>query len=232
MNAMKEGSYILENSVAIEEISWFANFLNHSVLFAIYSLFIFFSILAANLRINSDIAHRLSAFVRPPKRVSERAVIAIDSLCAQLFGCAKCSSIFIHYLKKNCFACYSMFIIVILLLFFGKREAELMCALSSGKNAILHLKSIWREIISDELMTGEFVYRLEKLIFRLDAIADKIFIKTAKAYNILLECVQLTEQFHSNMNKHKETAFLLLTRLEGCVDDLVQKTHEFRIKAG
>lgn len=76
------------------------------------------------------------------------------------------------------------------------------------------------------------VYRLEKLILRLDAVADKIFIKTAKAHTILIECLQLTEQFHLKINRHRHAAFLLLTHLEGCIDELVQKTNEFRIKAG
>lgn len=96
----------------------------------------------------------------------------------------------------------------------------------------MHLNSLWREIIATGKPSGEMVYRLEKLILRLDAVADKIFIKTAKAHIILLKCLQLTEQFHSKINQHRDTAFLLLTHIESCVDDLVQKTHEFRIKAG
>jgi hypothetical protein len=107
-----------------------------------------------------------------------------------------------------------------------------MNTITSGKSAIMHLNSVWREFISVEMLSDEIEYRLEKLILRLNVVADKIFIKTVKAHNILLNCIQLTEQFQSKINKHRDAAFLHLTHLEDCVDDLVQKTHEFRIKAG
>lgn len=118
------------------------------------------------------------------------------------------------------------------MIFLDCGESEFVYTLPSGKSAIKHLNSIWREIIATGKPSIEITYRLEKLILRLDAVADKIFIKTAKAHTILLKCIQLTEQFHSKINKHRDAAFLLLTHLEGCVNDLVQKTHEFRIKAG
>ena len=107
-----------------------------------------------------------------------------------------------------------------------------MSALTSGKSVIIHLNSVWREIISAEMLSDEIVYRLEKLILRLDAVADKIFVKTTKAHIILLKCLRLTEQFQSKIDAHREAAFLLLTHLEDCVDGLVRKTNEFRIKAG
>jgi hypothetical protein len=107
-----------------------------------------------------------------------------------------------------------------------------MHKLSNGKNFLVRLDSSWRSIVAANRLTGEFVYRIEKLLLRLDVVADKIFIKTVKAHEILLECVQLTEQFKSELNKRHDSALLLLTRLESCIDDLVKKTHEFRIKAG
>ena len=81
-------------------------------------------------------------------------------------------------------------------------------------------------------LTQEFSYRIEKLISRLAVIVDKIFIKTVKAYGILFECLQLTEQLKTELYGHHEHALLLLTRMEDQIDDLVKKTHDFRIKAG
>lgn len=107
-----------------------------------------------------------------------------------------------------------------------------MHLLPNGKKTIIRLNAIWRDIISARGPAREITYRIEKLILRLDAVADKIFIKTVKAHGILLECLQLTDQFQSKLNAHQDAAFFLLTRLEGRVDDLVRKTHEFRIKAG
>ena len=112
------------------------------------------------------------------------------------------------------------------------RGNRFMYPFASGKSGIMHLNSVWRETISSGMLSDEIVYRLEKLILRLDAVADKIFVKTAKAQEILLKCLQLTEQFQSKINVHREAAFLLLTHLEDRVDGLVRKTHEFRIKAG
>ena len=107
-----------------------------------------------------------------------------------------------------------------------------MRLLSNGKISISQLASIWREIITTGGGTHEIEYRLEKLILRLNVVADKIFIKTVRANDMLLECVQLTEHLQSALKIHGDAAFPVLTRLEGCIDQLVTKTHEFRIKAG
>jgi hypothetical protein len=108
----------------------------------------------------------------------------------------------------------------------------IMDSLSCGKGTITHLNLIWRKIINTGTPSGEIVYRLDKLILKLDVIADKIFVKTVKADHILLNCLQLTEQFQSKINTHRRAALLELTRLEACVDSLVRKAHDFRIKAG
>jgi hypothetical protein len=107
-----------------------------------------------------------------------------------------------------------------------------MPSFKTGKSIIVHLNSIWREIIASEKPSNEIIYRLEKLIRRLDTLADKIFIKTVKGHDILLKCLRLTEQFQLNINAQREADFLLLTCIEACVDGLVRKTHDFRIKAG
>lgn len=107
-----------------------------------------------------------------------------------------------------------------------------MALISNGKSTIARLASSWEEIIAAQGPTTEILYRIEKLILRLDVIADKIFIKTVKAQNILAECEQLTEQFKSEITKYSHKTFLLLSRLESRMEDLVKKTHEFRIKAG
>jgi hypothetical protein len=108
-----------------------------------------------------------------------------------------------------------------------------MHSLSNGKGAIRRLGSLWHEIIADSGSTREIGYRMEKLVLRLDVVVDKIFVKTVKAHEMLLDCIQLTEQFQTERIHPDDTAALvLLTRLESRVDDLVKKTHEFRVKAG
>lgn len=107
-----------------------------------------------------------------------------------------------------------------------------MCSILNEKGAIPQLNASLRNIVAKKGPTYEMVYRIEKLILRLDAMADKIFIKTVKAQAILLECVRLTEQFRSNLYERQNLAFFKLTRIEDLIDELVKKTYEFRIKAG
>ena len=103
--------------------------------------------------------------------------------------------------------------------------------LSNGKGIVTQLDSSWRNILSASELTGEVTYRIQKLIVRLDAIGDKIFVSTLKGHEILIECLKITERFKSEQNK-PDSALRLLTRLENHMDDLVKKTHDFRIKAG
>jgi hypothetical protein len=107
-----------------------------------------------------------------------------------------------------------------------------MAKLSTGKNNIERLDTVWRNMIAANGLTEELAYRLEKLILRLDSIADKIFIKTVKAQDILFECEQLSEKFKSELKEPQTKPLAVLTRIETQVEDLVKKTHAFRIKAG
>lgn len=107
-----------------------------------------------------------------------------------------------------------------------------MPLISNGKKISGELSSIWRQFAATKELSVEFSYRLDKLALRLDSIADKIFMKTVKAHNILSECEQLTEQFKSELYHSHKMALSLLTRLETHMDGLVTTTHEFRIKAG
>jgi hypothetical protein len=103
---------------------------------------------------------------------------------------------------------------------------------SNAKTVSRELGSVWRRAAATEGMTVEVSYRLDKLFQRLDSIADKIFMKTVKAHDILEECAQLTVQFKSELDKSHDVALRLLTQIEGHMDRLVKDTHEFRIKAG
>ncbi len=96
---------------------------------------------------------------------------------------------------------------------------------------IRRLISRWLQIVACKGLARETVYRIEKLALKLDAVAEKTFLKTFKARDILLECAELTEQLQAELEQ-SPNAFLTLTRLEGLIDDLIKKTHDFRIKAG
>lgn len=107
-----------------------------------------------------------------------------------------------------------------------------MALISNAKIVSRELGSLWRRIAATEGLTVEFSYRLDKLCQRLDAIADKIFMKAVKAHDILTECMQLTGQLKSELDKSHDFALRLLTQIEGLIDRLEKDTYEFRIKAG
>jgi hypothetical protein len=107
-----------------------------------------------------------------------------------------------------------------------------MSSISNGKSIIMRLESIWQEIAAAKGLSREFVYRMEKLAFTLDAVAHKLFIKTVKARHVLIECEHLTEQFRDALNARHHRSLMLLTRLEGLVEGLIKETYAFRIKAG
>jgi hypothetical protein len=107
-----------------------------------------------------------------------------------------------------------------------------MDTMPEWKSAIVNLNSSWQDCTPAGRPSSEMSYRLEKLSRRLDVVADKMFIKTVKAMEILRHCARLTDQLHAKIDTQPDSAFVLLTRLETCIDDLVRKTHEFRVKAG
>lgn len=107
-----------------------------------------------------------------------------------------------------------------------------MSLIPNGKISTKELGPAWRQVAAIEGLTVEFSYRFDKLSQRLDAIADKIFMKTVKAHDILSECARLTGQFTSELDKSHDVALRLLTQIESHVHRLEKETYEFRIKAG
>jgi hypothetical protein len=107
-----------------------------------------------------------------------------------------------------------------------------MTLISNEKLVNKELGDVWRKVAANEGLTVEFSYRLNKLSQRFDSIADKIFMKTVKAHDILSQCAQLTGQFTSELDISHDVALRLLTQIEGHMDHLEKDTYEFRIKAG
>jgi hypothetical protein len=107
-----------------------------------------------------------------------------------------------------------------------------MSLISNRKIVSKELGAVWCQIAATKGLTVECSYRLDKLSQRLDSIADKIFMKTVKAHDLLAECARLTGQFKSELDKSHDAALRVLTQIEGLMDRLVKDTHEFRVKAG
>jgi hypothetical protein len=98
--------------------------------------------------------------------------------------------------------------------------------------SILQLNRLWSGMLQSGGMQSEVAYRMDRLRQRLEVVADKFFIKTVKAQDMLSECMRLSQRLQPRGGFQDEGFFLLLTEIERQVDQLVQKAHEFRIKAG
>jgi hypothetical protein len=102
----------------------------------------------------------------------------------------------------------------------------------SGKTQAQDLQQVWDRMVKIEWLHPEIAYRIEKLINRMAPLADKIYFKTVKAHQLLAECRQKTTALHNHIKSDGDNAFFLLTNLEKTFEDLLQKTYEFRVKAG
>jgi hypothetical protein len=107
-----------------------------------------------------------------------------------------------------------------------------MKELLPGKMQAQNLQEIWESMAGIEQLHPEIVYRVDKLINRMAPLADKIFLKTVKARQLLAECGQRTAVLYQQIESDGDNAFLLLTNLEKTFEDLLKKTYEFRVKAG
>ena len=87
-------------------------------------------------------------------------------------------------------------------------------------------------VVQMESLHPEIAYRMEKLAHRIAPLADKVFLKTIKARELLMECKEKTAALQNQIESHGNNAFYVLTNLEKTFEDLLTKTYKFRIKAG
>jgi hypothetical protein len=102
----------------------------------------------------------------------------------------------------------------------------------SGRIQARNLQDVWDSMAKMKALQPEIVYRMEKLIHRMDPLADKIFFKTVKAHEMLADCRKITQSLQKQIESDGDNVFLLLTSLEKTFEDLLKKTYAFRIKAG
>jgi hypothetical protein len=102
----------------------------------------------------------------------------------------------------------------------------------SGKIKARELQDIWMSMVQMKHLHPEIAYRIEKLVHRIAPLADKIFLKTVKARELLMECREKTGALQNQIDSHGNNAFYVLTTLEKTFEHLLTKTYEFRVKAG
>jgi len=109
---------------------------------------------------------------------------------------------------------------------------KLMNNIRSGKVRVQELQNIWESMVQMERLHPELGYRIEKLIHRIVPLADKVFLKTVKAHELLMECREKTAVLRNQIENDGNNSFLVLTNLEKTFEVLLTKTYEFRVKAG
>ena len=104
--------------------------------------------------------------------------------------------------------------------------------LLSGKMQALELQDSWESMVQMERLHPEIAYRIEKLAHRIAPLADKVFLKTVKARELLIKCREKTAALQNQIESEGNYAFYLLTNIEKTFEELLSKTYDFRIKAG
>ena len=104
--------------------------------------------------------------------------------------------------------------------------------IGSGKIKAQELQDIWMSMVQMKRLHPEIAYRMEKLVHRLAPLTDKIFLKTVRAHQLLMECREKTVELQNQIESHGNNTFQVLTDLEKTFEYLLTKTYEFRVKAG
>jgi len=79
---------------------------------------------------------------------------------------------------------------------------------------------------------AEAAYRIRKMMDRVAPVADKVYLKTLKGGEMLLQCTEKAGIIGEHLNGDEDLLYLLLTDLETTCEELLKGVYEFRIKAG
>lgn len=103
---------------------------------------------------------------------------------------------------------------------------------STGKALGLKLVRNLEAILAQDGLSPEVAYRLGKIRQGLLPLVDRLYLKTLKGQELLVECLEQTEALNGRIQAPDHNLYLLLTNLEKIYEDLLQKIFEFRVKAG
>ncbi|MGB6067217.1 MAG: hypothetical protein WBG50_20610 [Desulfomonilaceae bacterium] len=101
-----------------------------------------------------------------------------------------------------------------------------------AKSTLAELSSGWERLLQAQSLSVESAYRIQRLIDRGVPLANKMFLKTIKGREMILQCAELTRLLRLELESRGERVYEVLTDLEKTYEDLLRKTYEFRIKAG
>ncbi|MDR3569986.1 MAG: hypothetical protein P4L43_18340 [Syntrophobacteraceae bacterium] len=80
-------------------------------------------------------------------------------------------------------------------------------------------------------LSPEWTYRIRKIMGSIDALEDKVYLKTLKGKETLLQCIEKAN-FLKDHSDSSDFSYRLLTDLEMTCEELLVQCYQFRIKAG
>ena len=101
-----------------------------------------------------------------------------------------------------------------------------------GKTMALDLIHTWQIMVDQHQASLEVSYRLQKMSAGLLPLVDRLYLKTPKAQETLQLCAQKTALVENALQTAPEEVFQHLTDLEQVYEELLNRTFEFRVKAG
>jgi len=104
--------------------------------------------------------------------------------------------------------------------------------LTETKPLIQDLIRRWENLLADNRHSPEIEYRLYKMILHLHPLADRIYMKTVHARELILQCIAKTDTLRQELRRKGPSRFVYLTDIERTFEIILKKTYEFRVKAG
>jgi hypothetical protein len=97
---------------------------------------------------------------------------------------------------------------------------------------VREFRDVCAALLAQQEVSAEFAYRIEKLMDSVAPIDDKMYLKTLKGQESLLQCTEKARLVKEHLACRDVSPYRLLTDLELTCEDLLNTTYEFRIKAG
>lgn len=102
----------------------------------------------------------------------------------------------------------------------------------NSRISALELCGLLEHLLESAKLSPEVEYRIRKLITRTTPITDKMFLKTVKGKELIVECLELARLLENQLVSGRQGVYGRLTQLENAHDELLKRTYEFRVKAG
>ncbi len=98
-------------------------------------------------------------------------------------------------------------------------------------SSIVEFHEACERLANQRESSPEWTYRIQKIMDSIDALDDKVYLKTVKGKETLLQCIQKAI-FLIELSDSNDLSYRLLTDLEMTCEDLLVQCCQFRIKAG